>query len=291
MELQDFADVHAICEAGSFRRAARQLGVAQPTLSHRIQRLEGRLGIKLFDRGRGHCRPTALALHLSSGAAKFLDEAGALAHQANRLARGLGGEVRLGCGPAPAYAFLAELMRSIRSGSDSLRATAYLGATEQLASLLREGVIDLAICPADDGVFDDNFESHLLNEWPIEIAAAPGHPVLEAPDSLFDYPLALPVLEPGYLQLAREYFGRNLDESPDVVFCSDFGVLLDLVQNGVHISAGPAFAFRRDVDKGRLETAVLDARITHRLHLTRRRGDAGLPILERVEAGIRALTT
>ncbi|MDH3921115.1 MAG: LysR family transcriptional regulator, partial [Rhodospirillales bacterium] len=46
----DFRFFLATSEAGSFSKAAGQLGMTQPTISRRIESLEQRLGVRLFDR-------------------------------------------------------------------------------------------------------------------------------------------------------------------------------------------------------------------------------------------------
>ncbi len=40
----------AVCEAGSVSAAADDLRVAQPSLSQQLRKLEGRLGVQLFER-------------------------------------------------------------------------------------------------------------------------------------------------------------------------------------------------------------------------------------------------
>ena len=48
--LEVHALVVAIAQEGSFVRAARGLGVTQPSLSRRVQMLEANIGVRLFER-------------------------------------------------------------------------------------------------------------------------------------------------------------------------------------------------------------------------------------------------
>ena len=51
LDWDEFRIFAAVAKAGSFTRAATDLGVQQPTVSRRIESLESKLGTKLFDRG------------------------------------------------------------------------------------------------------------------------------------------------------------------------------------------------------------------------------------------------
>src|SRR4051812_43670255 len=49
-DLYDLAAFAAVAEQGSFTRAAAELGMSQPALSHAMKALEGRLGVRLLSR-------------------------------------------------------------------------------------------------------------------------------------------------------------------------------------------------------------------------------------------------
>src|ERR1700693_4802345 len=64
----------AAAETGSFTRGARQEGVAQPTLSQQLIKLEKELGTKLFDRLQHRVRLTESGRRFLRSAKSILDK-------------------------------------------------------------------------------------------------------------------------------------------------------------------------------------------------------------------------
>ena len=60
-----------VADAGSFSKAASDMGIGQPTVSRRIQDLEHRLGAELFQR-------TTRALNLTEAGQRFYERAGTI---------------------------------------------------------------------------------------------------------------------------------------------------------------------------------------------------------------------
>ena len=58
MELYQIRQFVAVAETGSFTKGAARVAVSQPALSAAIAKLETEMGVKLFDRRRGHVLPT-----------------------------------------------------------------------------------------------------------------------------------------------------------------------------------------------------------------------------------------
>ena len=62
MEMHQIGYFLALCEERNFTRAAKRYGVAQPSLTRAIKRLEVPLGGSLFDRDRMKTRLTELGI-------------------------------------------------------------------------------------------------------------------------------------------------------------------------------------------------------------------------------------
>jgi LysR family transcriptional regulator, hydrogen peroxide-inducible genes activator len=60
MEMHEVRYFLALCEERNFSRAAKRCGVAQPSLTKAIKRLESKLGGDLFYRGQSETRMTRL---------------------------------------------------------------------------------------------------------------------------------------------------------------------------------------------------------------------------------------
>jgi DNA-binding transcriptional LysR family regulator len=132
----------AVAEQSSFSRAARVLGLGQPTISRRIANLEARLGCQLFRRGKRGAELTADGARLLPAAEQMARWAG----EFGRLARGaeedVAGTVRIAAPPALAVDVLAPLAAQLLVRLPGLRIEV-LGSIEHLD--LSRGSADLAI--------------------------------------------------------------------------------------------------------------------------------------------------
>ena len=105
----------AVLRHGSLSAAARQLGVAQPTVGRHIDALETALGVALFTRTQHGYQPTALAEALRSQAEALGHQVAALQRLARSRADDVAGVVRITAsqtlGVAALPGILAQLTR------------------------------------------------------------------------------------------------------------------------------------------------------------------------------------
>ena len=96
MELRHLRYFVAVAEAEHVGRAAERLRVAQPALSRQIQDLERDVGVALFTREKKRLRLTDAGRDLLRHAVGLLAQAECAVRSAQRVARGLSGELVVG---------------------------------------------------------------------------------------------------------------------------------------------------------------------------------------------------
>ncbi|NTA50693.1 LysR family transcriptional regulator [Agrobacterium tumefaciens] len=104
-----------VAEHGSFRAAAQTLNLSQSTVSRRIQLLEHRIGIALFDRNRKGAELTPAGdrfLKLAAVGASHMQQAILETRKAHRRKIG---ELRIGVATSLASGFLGDLLESYRA--------------------------------------------------------------------------------------------------------------------------------------------------------------------------------
>ena len=136
MELRHLRYFVAVAEELNFRRAAEWLRVAQPAVSAQIKSLEGKLGVRLFER-------TTRSVLLTQAGRVFLDEArsvlGAAAQaeqSAHKAHHGIVGTLRLGVIAPAASPRLANVLRHFHQSFPGVQlALMELTSSEQLRRL------------------------------------------------------------------------------------------------------------------------------------------------------------
>lgn len=138
-------------------RAARSLGVTQPTLSAMLRRVEDELGVELFHRTARGVEPTEAGI-------AFLEHAGESVRAADRgveavraLAGLEAGSIRVGGGATAMGALLPTVIGRVRREHPGVRFTAREAGSAAVASAVRAGELDLGVItlPADGGVGTD----------------------------------------------------------------------------------------------------------------------------------------
>ncbi|MEU3860050.1 LysR family transcriptional regulator [Streptomyces sp. NPDC028722] len=114
LEVRHLRVLCAIADTGSLHKAARQLGLAQPSLSTQLARIERALGAQLFVRARTGCRPTPLGLAVLSRARPLVAEFAALVTETRTAAaRAAGGfQLRIGATASRAIPGWLRLLRA-----------------------------------------------------------------------------------------------------------------------------------------------------------------------------------
>src|SRR4051794_21326178 len=110
MNLRDLEYVLALAETGHFGAAAKRCGVTQPTLSTQLARLEGELGVQIFERATGRVLVTPRGNVMIAQAGVVLDEVRHLREMARAAADFLNGRVTLGIIPTSGPYMLSHVL-------------------------------------------------------------------------------------------------------------------------------------------------------------------------------------
>ena len=140
----------AIADTGRFSEAAERLNVAQPSLSTQVADAEAQLGVILFERSRAGAYPTPIGEQVIRRARYILRQMEDLKELARHGGTGLFGRVRLGVLPTIGPYLLPRCTRLLHTRFPDLRLNIHDAATDTLASMLDQGLLDAAVSTMED---------------------------------------------------------------------------------------------------------------------------------------------
>lgn len=136
-------------EKGSFRRTAEMLDVSQSTVSRRIQLLERRVGIPLFERNRSGARVTPAGKRFLCEAGIGADRLHQAVHAVALAKRGHFGTLRVGLTTSLANGFLADLLAEYHRNFPAIEMTFEEASSETTTYSLLDGSLDVAFMSGD----------------------------------------------------------------------------------------------------------------------------------------------
>ncbi len=145
LSLRDLEYALAVAQTRHFGRAAERCGVSQPALSEQIRKLEGVLGLELFERGRRGVQITPRGEAMLSRVERVLSEAHGLMESAHGAAEPLESTLRLAAIQTLGPYYLPYLLRQTRAAFPNLKLRLREGLTEALLDSLRNGATDLVL--------------------------------------------------------------------------------------------------------------------------------------------------
>jgi LysR family hydrogen peroxide-inducible transcriptional activator len=145
MEIHQLRYFCAVVRAGSFTRAAEELGIAQPSLSQQIRVLEKQVGTPLFERLGRSIRLTPHGEALSQRAVNILQQVAEAQSSMADLREGVRGRLRLGVIPTIMPYLIAPRIGEFLERYPEVDVQFSEDTTPRLIERLQSGDLDLAV--------------------------------------------------------------------------------------------------------------------------------------------------
>jgi DNA-binding transcriptional LysR family regulator len=244
----------AVIDEGGFQGAALSLGLAQPTVSQQLRKLEDALGAPLLVRNRTGSEPTRDGI-------AFLPYARGLMRTAARAVSAVRGRsLAIGAsGNIGTYLLPRKLQRFAANGGAGVGFELVFGTNPEIAGRLDGGEIDVALMEWWDG--RPGFAATPWRREPMAVIVAPAHPwagrrsVTRA--LLLDQPLIGGEPGSGTGQLLRKVFGRNAARLRVTLQLGSTAAVKEAVKAGLGISLVLAGAVEEEVKAGTLRALRL----------------------------------
>lgn len=242
----------AVIDEGGFQGAAQALGLAQPTVSQQLRKLEETLGAQLVVRTRNGSQPTP------DGRA-FLPYARGLVRTAERALSAVGGRA-LSIGASSNIGTYLLPKRLHRFASDTGAGfDLMLGSNPETAERLDGGEVDVAVMEWWDG--RPGFSASPWRREPMVVIVAPTHPWAKRRSVtkalLLDQPMIGGEPGTGTGTLLNKVFGRNAARLRVSMQLGSTAAVKEAVKAGLGISMVLAGAVDEEVQAGTLTALKL----------------------------------
>jgi len=275
MNLRDLDYICAVADLKHFGKAAESCHVSQPTLSGQIKKLEGQLGVTLFERSHKGIRVTDIGTEIILIAREARDAARRIKAVAASAQDPLAGNLSLGLIPTVAPYLIPLFVGKLSAELPKLSMTYREDITERLTESLLSGELDLAVLatPPQEGtlsvielytepfwlVFPESHELRELNQACMDDVKEDDVLLLTEGHCFRDQ--ALSICRPAHRRRKQSLRATSLE------------TLINLVASGQGVTLVPALAMRGGWphDLGLLSHKLTDKGAARKIYLTYRK--------------------
>jgi DNA-binding transcriptional LysR family regulator len=149
--LRQVRAVIAVCEEGSFTRAAARENATQSGISQHVAAVERALGVKLFERAARGITPTPAGLRYYRSCVEAVARLESAHEEARGLAGLVSGDLRVGLMPTFTRAVLAPTLEDFVPRYPEVRLHVFEGYSNLLTEMVLSDELDFAVVPAFEG--------------------------------------------------------------------------------------------------------------------------------------------
>jgi DNA-binding transcriptional LysR family regulator len=288
--LSDLEAFVAVAELASFRKAADSVHLSQPALSRRIGKLEGALGVRLFDRTTRTVNLTAVGRDFAAKARGLLDELERSLLAMGEVAATRAGEVTVACVPSAAYYFLPDVIRRYHERFPRIRLRIVDEAANTVLAAVTRGEADFGINFI--GTQDPDVDFQPILKEPFVAACRRDHPLAArrkvkwAELGAYDF---MTVSKSSGNRLLIDLALADVRERPRWFYeVRHVSTLLGLVEAGLGVAAVPQLAMPGAGHPTLAAVPLVEPVVTRTLGLIRRQGRTLSPAAQELYALLEA---
>ena len=252
MDLRRLSIFIAVAEEGGFSAAASKLHMAQPAVSIAIRKLEGELGVELFDPSARRKLLTYEGQRLLEQARQVLRQVEHLKHEVLGLRDMLAGQLTVACPSMLATYFLPDLLGQFMTLHPGLTVSVSQQGTQDIEQQLRRREIDRGVIVGEHARNDPELDVVPLVNERLCLAVGEEHEFAKRPFVRYEQLHGVPmyIYESGYF--IREAFMRGCASAgvePDLRLQANFlPLLVRMARKGSGVSLG--LQLMKDQEKG-----------------------------------------
>lgn len=228
IDLRQLRHFIALADQRSFVAGAMAVNLSQSAFSRSIQALEHSVGCQLVDRGRKDLAPTKQGQVLLEHARRLVSGAQQMANEISQFNGLEAGELRLGCGPAPAAGLVPRAIGSFIGRYPKARVQFQVDDWQSLSKRLLSEEFEFFVADTRQFEADPDYLTQRLRPRKWHFCCRAGHPLATRESvsaaELMSYPMAVTIRPPNLRKVIVDLSGRP-DFTPNVECENSYSLL------------------------------------------------------------------
>lgn len=259
IDLRQLRHFIALIEHRNFTSAAQATKLSQSAFSRSIQSLEQTIGARLIDRNN-QLEPTPQGLIVLEHARRLINQTHDLFNDVQQFNGKEVGEVRFGCGPAPAAWLMPQVIGAFSRQYPKVRMVFRVDNWQALGHRLAAEELGFIVADTRNFEFDARYQVQPLSQHRWGFCCRAGHPLAAfdeiSVEQLFAYPLAATIRPPNLHRALVHLSGKQ--DIRTGIECENGYSLLDVVRHSDAIGTTNHFHIPKQQGIHMLKIAGLD---------------------------------